>query len=76
MAIIGILKATENGYEGTLQTLTLGAKIAIEPEKKTSDNQPDFRVFQVTKDFKSDSGAAWKKTVPRRFRIPDRVEAK
>ena len=60
MAIIGILKATENGYEGTLQTLTLGAKIAIEQAKKTSDNQPDFRVFHV----------------PRRFRIPDRVEAK
>lgn len=62
MAIIGIFKATKDGYEGTLETLTLRANLTIEPAKKNSDNQPDFRVFQVTKDFKSDIGAAWKKT--------------
>jgi uncharacterized protein (DUF736 family) len=65
MAIIGILKATKDGYEGTLETLTLKAKITIEPAKKNNDNQPDFRVFQITEDFKSDIGAAWKKTSQR-----------
>ena len=62
MAIIGIFKATKDGYEGTLETLTLKAKLTIEPAKKNSDNQPDFRVFQITDHFKSDIGAAWKKT--------------
>jgi len=62
MAIIGIFKATNNGYEGTLETLTLRASVTIEPARKSSDNQPDFRVFQVTEHFKSDIGAAWKKT--------------
>jgi uncharacterized protein (DUF736 family) len=62
MAIIGIFKATESGYEGTLETLSLKAKIGIEPTKKTNDNQPDYRVFQIADGFKSDIGAAWKKT--------------
>jgi uncharacterized protein (DUF736 family) len=62
MAIIGIFKATENGYEGAIETLGLSAKLTIEPARKNSDNQPDYRVFQVTEHFKSDIGAAWKKT--------------
>ena len=62
MAIIGIFQATKNGYEGTLETLTLKANLTIEPASKKNDNQPDYRVFQVTEHFKSDIGAAWKKT--------------
>jgi uncharacterized protein (DUF736 family) len=62
MAIIGIFKATKDGYEGTLETLTLKAKLTIEPATKKNDNQPDFRVFQIAEGFKSDIGAAWKKT--------------
>jgi uncharacterized protein (DUF736 family) len=62
MAIIGTFKATKDGYEGTIETLTIRANLTIEPAKKTNDNQPDFRVFQVTDHFKSDIGAAWKKT--------------
>ena len=62
MATIGIFKATSNGYEGTLETLTLRASVTIEPARKSSDNQPDFRVLQVTEHLKSDIGAAWKKT--------------
>jgi len=65
MAIIGIFKATKDGYEGTLETLTLKAKLTIEPAKKTNDNQPDYRVFQIADGFKSDIGAAWKKTSQR-----------
>jgi uncharacterized protein (DUF736 family) len=62
MAIIGTFKATKDGYEGTLETLTLKAKLTIEPAKKNNDNQPDYRVFQIAEGFKSDIGAAWKKT--------------
>lgn len=62
MAIIGIFTATENGYEGSIETLTLRAKISIERAKKGNDNQPDYRVFHVTENFKSDIGAAWNKT--------------
>ena len=62
MAIIGTFKATKDGYEGVLETLTLRANLTIEPARKTNDNQPDFRVFQITEHFKSDIGAAWKKT--------------
>ena len=65
MAIIGTFKATENGFEGTLESLTLPAKLSIEPAKKNTDNQPDYRVFHIAKDFKSDVGAAWKKTAQR-----------
>jgi len=61
MATIGIFKATENGYEGHIETLLLKAKLAIEPARKSSDNQPDYRVFHVTDHFKSDIGAAWKR---------------
>jgi uncharacterized protein (DUF736 family) len=62
MATIGTFKAANNGFEGTIETLTLKAKLSIEPAKKSSDNQPDYRVFHVTDDFKSEIGAAWKKT--------------
>jgi uncharacterized protein (DUF736 family) len=62
MATIGTFKAKDNGYEGTIETLTLKAKLSIEPAKKSSDNQPDYRVFHVTEHFKSDIGAAWKRT--------------
>jgi uncharacterized protein (DUF736 family) len=62
MAIIGTFKTANNGYEGTIETLTLKASITIEPASKKNDNQPDFRVFQITDHFKSDIGAAWKKT--------------
>src|ERR1700730_17268732 len=61
MAIIGIFKATDKGYEGSIETLTLKASISIEAVTKKNDNQPDYRVYQVTEHFKSDIGAAWKK---------------
>jgi uncharacterized protein (DUF736 family) len=65
MAIIGTFKATKDGYEGTIETLALRADLTIEPAKKNNGNQPDFPVFQVTDHFKSDIGAAWKKTSQR-----------
>ena len=62
MAIIGFFQATQNGYEGTLETLALKAKISIESANKNNDKAPDYRVFQVTEHFKSEIGAAWTKT--------------
>jgi len=61
MAIIGTFKTTENGYAGRIETLAFRADISIEKAQKSADNQPDYRVFHVTADFKSEIGAAWKK---------------
>jgi uncharacterized protein (DUF736 family) len=62
MATIGTFKKDGNGYAGTIETLTLKAKITFEPTDKKSDKAPDFRVFQIAEDFTSEIGAAWKKT--------------
>jgi len=62
MATIGIFTAKDTSFEGFIETLTLRAKLTIEPARKNSGNQPDYRVFHVTESFKSEIGAAWKKT--------------
>ena len=62
MATIGTFKKDGNGYAGTIETLTLKAKITFEPADKKSDKAPDFRVFQIADEFTSEIGAAWKKT--------------
>ena len=62
MATIGTFKKDGAGYAGTIETLTLRAKITFEPSNKTSDKAPDFRVFQIADDFTSEIGAAWKKS--------------
>jgi uncharacterized protein (DUF736 family) len=62
MATIGTFKKDGNGYAGNIETLTLRAKITIEPADKKSDKAPDFRVFQIADGFTSEIGAAWKKT--------------
>ena len=61
MAIIGNFKATENGYAGTIETLTLKAEVEFEPvERKSSDKAPDFRIFTKKSGF--EIGAAWETT--------------
>jgi uncharacterized protein (DUF736 family) len=62
MATIGTFTKDGAGYAGTIETLTLKAKITFEPQEKRSDNAPDYRVFQITDTFSSEIGAAWKKT--------------
>jgi uncharacterized protein (DUF736 family) len=62
MATIGTFKKDGAGYAGTVETLTLKAKITFEPLEKRNDSAPDFRVFQITEGFSSEIGAAWKKT--------------
>ena len=61
MAIIGNFKATENGYAGNIETLTLKAEVEFEPvERKSSDKAPDFRIFTRKSGF--EIGAAWETT--------------
>ena len=62
MAIIGKFTKNGAGYAGSIETLTLKAKLTFEPADKKSDNAPDFRVFHFAADFSSEIGAAWKKT--------------
>jgi len=61
MSIIGNFKATENGYTGTIETLTLKAEVEFEPvERKSSEKAPDFRIFAKKTGY--ELGAAWEKT--------------
>lgn len=56
MSIIGNFKKVDAGYEGTIVTLALNAKVKIVPNEKKSENAPDFRLVTG----KGEIGAAWK----------------
>ncbi len=58
MATIGLFTKGDNGYTGTLKTLTLNVKAKITPAEKENDKAPDYRIFASQVEF----GAAWKKT--------------
>lgn len=58
MRIIGNFKRTQDGFEGTIVTLALNAKVKLTPNQKKSDNAPDFLVVTG----KGEAGAAWSKT--------------
>jgi uncharacterized protein (DUF736 family) len=62
MAIIGTFRKDGENYTGSIETLTLRAKLTFEPTPKKSDNAPDFRVLNHTDDYTSEIGAAWTKT--------------
>jgi uncharacterized protein (DUF736 family) len=62
MATIGTFEKDGAGYAGSIETLTLRARITFEPANKKSDNAPDYRVFHISDDFTSEIGAAWKKS--------------
>jgi uncharacterized protein (DUF736 family) len=57
MAIIGTFTATENGYAGTIETLTFKAQATLEKRQKTKDKQPDYDLFVGGRE----SGAAWER---------------
>ena len=44
MPAIGHVTRNQNGFKGQLKTLSISAEISIVPARKTSDNQPDYRV--------------------------------
>jgi len=62
MATIGTFNKDGAGFAGTIETLTLKAKLTFEPADKKNGNAPDYRVFLIGNDFTSEIGAAWKKT--------------
>ena len=59
MAIIGSFTASDNGFTGSIKTLTLNIKAKFAPSDKENDKAPDYRIFAGSTEF----GAAWKKTV-------------
>ena len=58
MATIGTFTASDNGYTGSIKTLTLNIKTKFVASEKDNDKAPDYRIFSGTTAF----GAAWKKT--------------
>ncbi|ASJ91079.1 MULTISPECIES: DUF736 domain-containing protein [Sphingomonadales] len=58
MAIIGTFTKSGDGFNGTIKTLTLSAKVSFKPIELEGDKAPNFRVTVGTVEF----GAAWKKT--------------
>ena len=58
MATIGTVTKTNAGFNGTIQTIGLKAKVAITPVEKRGDTAPDFRVFVG----KVEIGAGWSRT--------------
>jgi uncharacterized protein (DUF736 family) len=57
MATIGIFTKSNDGYTGSVKTLTLNVKATLRPADKDSDKYPDYRIFAGAIEF----GAAWKK---------------
>lgn len=58
MANIGTFTVQNDGFTGTVRTLTLNVKIKFVPNDKGSENAPDYRI-QGAGGY--DIGAAWKK---------------
>ena len=58
MATIGTFTKTSTGFNGTIQTLSLKAKVVISKVDKSSDGAPDYRAFID----KVEVGAGWART--------------
>ena len=57
MATIGTFTASDNGYTGSIKTLTLNIKTKFVASEKDNDKAPDYRIYASTTEL----GAAWKK---------------
>ena len=57
MANIGTFTAQNDGFIGTVRTLTLNVKVKFVRNDKGSENAPDYRIQAGTG---YDIGAAWK----------------
>lgn len=58
MATIGTFTASDNGYTGSVKTLTLNVNAKFVATEKENDKSPDYRIVASGTEF----GAAWKKT--------------
>jgi uncharacterized protein (DUF736 family) len=54
---IGTFAKQDDGYIGTINTMSVVAEITLKPMEKSSDNAPDFRVYSG----EGEVGAAWNK---------------
>lgn len=62
MTCIGTFTATSNGFEGHIQTLTLGAMLTIvDAEPGDAENAPDYRVMTSEDGETYEVGAGWKR---------------
>lgn len=60
MPAIGYVTKTDNGFMGTLNTLTINAKIEfVSVTDKVNDKAPDYTIFAADR---VEIGAAWNKT--------------
>ena len=61
MAIIGKFINDENdqGFTGTIKTLTLNCDVEVRPVEKDNDKAPDFRIY--TAEDGIETGAGWSK---------------
>ncbi|HKE40463.1 MAG TPA: DUF736 domain-containing protein [Casimicrobiaceae bacterium] len=57
MSNIGSFTKQEDGFVGTLRTLTVNVKVKIVPVVKENDKGPDYRVLAGAMEI----GAAWKR---------------
>lgn len=57
MTIIGTFRKQEDGFNGTLRTLTLDVKVKLVPIAEHGDNTPDYRLLAGALEI----GAAWKR---------------
>ena len=48
MATIGTFTASDNGYIGSIKSLTLNIKARFAPSEKDNEKAPDFRIFAGT----------------------------
>lgn len=58
MTTIGTFVKTDNGFAGTVRTLTLNVKAKLVPADGGSEQAPDYRIYAGTIEI----GAGWKKT--------------
>jgi len=57
MSIIGNFKKTDDGYAGTIRTMTINVKAAfVVNDKNGNDKAPDFKIVSGAREL----GAAWK----------------
>ena len=62
MPVIGTFTAVEDGYAGTIRTLTLNARVdVVANDRKEGDKAPDFRILAGGNEI----GAAWRRTKQR-----------
>jgi uncharacterized protein (DUF736 family) len=51
MATIGTFTKSNDGYTGSVKTLTLNVKATLRPADKENDKAPDYRIFAGATDY-------------------------